>query len=767
MIVRGTADEAAHLDVCLSYAKDYVDGIFLTFNAPKGEAVHPACFEIAKKYNAVSVVKVWEDNFEEMRNFSFSQVPKKYDYILWLDADDALRNGDVMRSVVLANKKDCYSMWYQYDFDEYKRPYIVHQNVRVVKNDGTFLWKGVLHESITSNRDVKPWLIKGADVLHLSDTKRFEENKVRNLRIALKQRDENPKDPRSYYNTGNAYVGNSQYDKALEEFSVFKMTTQSGEERYIAHLRCAEANWHLGKRFQALDELRFAIGLKPWYPDAYVKMGMMLVNMKRYEEAVQYLGLSLQFKPPYHSIVVYNPREYDFEPINLLGIAYFEMNKMEDSLKYFELCLKIYPKDERLISLVEDLRTKVAQNKEMQALAEELRALSLPKFKARIETLKPQERSHPEICHVINTRIIKKKSSGKEVVIFCGYTAHEWTPKVQEETGVGGSEEAVIELAKRWKKAGYDVTVFNSCGYKEQEYDGVVYKPFWMWNYRDKIDTLILWRHPIMAQHAPNAKRVIVDMHDVLSEAEFTQDRLEHIDYVCVKTEAHADCFPSIPKEKIRILPNGIEPPSDEKVEKSPMLIINTSSADRSLSAALDIFEKVKKEVPEARMVWAYGWETFDAVNSERKEQMEWKATMQKRMKELGVNEAGRLNKEEIISLYKEGAIFLYPTEFYEIFCISAVKAQLYGAFPICTDFAALNEVVHWGDVVHSKKTIKDWSAPYQFDFAAVSLVDIFAEKVILRLKGGVVQIPDIVRENIINDYSWDRVSDEWTKLFT
>jgi hypothetical protein len=105
-------------------------------------------------------------------------------------------------------------MWYQYDFDAYKRPYIVHQKVRIVRNDGSFSWMGRLHESLTANRQVDTHLLIGCDVLHLSTPAHFEANKERNLRIALRGKEEAPNDPRSYWNTGNAYHGNAQFPRS-------------------------------------------------------------------------------------------------------------------------------------------------------------------------------------------------------------------------------------------------------------------------------------------------------------------------------------------------------------------------------------------------------------------------------------------------------------------------------------------------------------------------------------------------------------------------
>jgi glycosyltransferase involved in cell wall biosynthesis len=147
------------------------------------------------------------------------------------------------------------------------------------------------------------------------------------------------------------------------------------------------------------------------------------------------------------------------------------------------------------------------------------------------------------------------------------------------------------------------------------------------------------------------------------------------------------------------------------------MLLVNTSSPDRSLSTLLRLYARVKERVPGAKLEWAYGWDVFDVVHGNNNTIMGWKAEQLKRMDELGVVNRGRVSHREVADMYKRARVFAYPTEFAEIDCISARKAQAAGAIPITTDFAALDETVQFGVKVHSKKNKDNWNGPYQFDF--------------------------------------------------
>ncbi len=62
------------------------------------------------------------------------------------------------------------------------------------------------------------------------------------------------------------------------------------------------------------------------------------------------------------------------------------------------------------------------------------------------------------------------------------------------------------------------------------------------------------------------------------------------------------------------------------------------------------------------------------------------------KVKDLGVTEHGRVSHEVLADKYLESKVWAYPTEFPEIFCITAVKANLAGCKPVITDVAALAE---------------------------------------------------------------------------
>jgi len=767
LIVKGTDDEAELLDRCLDNVAPYVDGIFITSTYKKGEKPNQRVKEVAESYGATVSTFEWVKDFAAARNFNFSQVPKEYDYIMWCDADDVWRGLDKLKPTILENKMvDIFAFWYLYDFDANRRPTVVHKKSMIIKNDGCAKWVGKLHEDLIENRSCNVKFVEGIERMHLSTTERFIAAQKRNVEVSEGDLEENPNDPRTYWNLANSYLGAGEHEKAKDTFEFFIEKSGSHEEKYLAQMRLGIIWDSIGNKKEALKNLQIAIGMRPDYPDAYLHIGEVCFKHKMFDLAEMYLLTGLVKKPPYHSIMVYNPRDYDYNPMMLLAKVYLEQSKPHLALPMLKGCLKIYPDNKHIKTFIEEMEMeKSRMDKVLEILSELRKETDLNKIKEELDKIPLDLKSHPAICQLRNEKFIKTESSGKDLVYYCGRNTHTWNPDLFKTSGFGGSEEAVYNLAKEWAKKGWNVTVYNSCGEQEMKRDGVTYKPFWEWNYRDKQDVTVLWRHPRPVDYEINSTKVYVDLHDVVPPGEFTEKRLEKIDKVFVKTKFHRSLFPNIPDNKIAVIPNG-QYLYEATAEKEQYLIVNTSSPDRSMGAVPELFKRIKEQVPEAKMEWAYGWNNFVTAHKEDDEKMAWMGKINKEMEEAGIVNRGRVTQEEVAKMYARANVMLYPTEFAEIDCITVKKAQGMGCVPVCTDFAALDESVQHGVKVHSNKTKDTWSEPYQFSF------EVTDEKMKQEIVDGVVKLlkkPIGDREEMkkwAKRYDWDKIALEWEEIY-
>lgn len=754
MIVAPTDDEAKLLDRCLESVAPFVDEICLTIT---GE--NKACEEVAEKYKAKVSHFEWVDHYAKARNFNFSQATG--DWILWLDCDDVLKGGEFLSAIVGESKLlNAIICDYLYEFDADGDCIVRHQKTRLIKNDGSQEWAGKLHEDFKVNRQVEVGRTEQITVEHYPAKSDIEDTIARNIRISTEGIKEEPQDPRSWWNYACSLMMAGKTKESIDNFYKFIEMSNSEEERYIAWDRIGYMYKTLGHFDEAVHCELMALSLRPWYPDAWVALGEIYYRTNKLDHAKFYLLEGLKLKPPVTEIIAWNPRIYDFVPLRLLAKVYYENKQPKEALQCIQTVRKLFPKNKELIRVEAELTKEVGDIADLESRLEKVKtATSKEQIKEILDSVPVDLQNHPMVTHLRNIHFIKTHTSGKEVAIYCAHTNMNWGPD-SVKTGIGGSEEAVINLSKRWADEGFDVTVYASCGHKEFVQDGVTWKPFWTFNHRDKFDTLILWRTPIFCDIELNAKRILIDMHDVISEAEFTPERLKKIDKIMVKSKAHRELFPHIPDEKFEVVPNGIDPKHfDCVVKREPFRLLNTSSPDRGLSTAIDIFRLVKQQVPEAEFHWFYGWNVFDAAYSDNESQMEWKNNLVKKMEETnGFFIHERVGHEEIAQEYQKAKVFFYPTEFYEIHCISAAKAQAGGAIPIVTDVAALKETVQFG-----------WKLPYQDIYSNKVGQKVIADTVVNLLRNNTNE-PGADKEMMQwakDKYNWENVAKLWSKLFS
>lgn len=127
----------------------------------------------------------------------------------------------------------------------------------------------------------------------------------------------------------------------------------------------------------------------------------------------------------------------------------------------------------------------------------------------------------------------------------------------------------------------------------------------------------------------------------------------------------------------------------------------------RGLECLLDMWPKIRERVPDATLDVYYGWESWLALQGPD----DFYERMEKQFKVLssqGVTVHGRVSHDELARAMRSTQVWAYPTEFTEIHCITALKAQEAGCYPVVTDVGALAETVQSGVKIHTKKIYTD-----------------------------------------------------------
>jgi glycosyltransferase involved in cell wall biosynthesis len=163
----------------------------------------------------------------------------------------------------------------------------------------------------------------------------------------------------------------------------------------------------------------------------------------------------------------------------------------------------------------------------------------------------------------------------------------------------------------------------------------------------------------------------------------------------------------------------------------------------RGLKCLLRMWPEIRKQVPDATLSVYYGWESWVAFQGKDDFYQEMEEAFET-LKDHGVTVHGRVSHIELAQAMREIQVWAYPTEFEEIHCITALKAQEAHCYPVVTGVAALKETVQCGDIIQTRKIYSDQYKQKKFIEAVVSA-----------LKEGKTGVP-------VKDSSWSDVADVW-----
>lgn len=685
-----------------------VDKVFITITCKEGDPRGDKVKKVAESVKAEISYFEWTGDFAAARNYNFSQVSQEYGWIMWLDCDDIVKNSDNIQ-LLLDKTTDVMSgiiLPYLYDFDEDQECTVRHNKYRIIRNDGSFKWQGLyLHEDLVEQREVLPYFSKDVLICHLTNATRVNDSIKRNVEITTKAIKDFPKDPKAYWNHANALYMNGQLDEAIDTFFRFIEISGSEEEVYMAWDRISKIYFFQRKLEYAVEASLEALRIRPWYPDAYFSLAQCYYDTQKFRHAKEMLLTGLQKEPPELTAIVWNPRDYDYNPLNLLAKTYMKLGQPKEATQILEKMVKMFPKKKQLQPWYEELKKLSEEDDEVNKICKDiLKAKNKTEIKKLIDSAPDRLKSHPKLCTVRNAHFFKTESTGKDISIYCFQTAEDWNPDLIKKTGSGGSEEAVVNMAKGLGELGWNVNVYNSCGPHKLKYGKVTYYPFWEFNPKDKTDILISWRTPMVYSHELNAKQKYVWLHDTLPQNEFTNKRLNNLDKIFVLSDYHRSLYPSLPDDKFILSSNGVDisqfdntacpncgndklvrheeiycdkcgyhhydESKFQKIKKIPGRLIYTSAPERGLETLLTLWPRIKEQVPEATLAVYYGWNTWDSVYQSDPQQQEWKKRIERLLEQDGiVTKYERITHDKIAEEMLKAEIFAYPTEFTEINC--------------------------------------------------------------------------------------------------
>jgi glycosyltransferase involved in cell wall biosynthesis len=295
----------------------------------------------------------------------------------------------------------------------------------------------------------------------------------------------------------------------------------------------------------------------------------------------------------------------------------------------------------------------------------------------------------PEILADFRALFPPRDTSPYDVVVYCGHLSIVWDPT---STSLGGSEQAVVQLTRCWHALGYTVAVYGRFPFDSRCVEGVLYEHWSRFRVQRDYATLILWRlfgmHPLLSLPALKATRLIVDLHDNLSEGyTCVRQYIDRIDTVAVKSAFHARCLAFVvgqdvvPPHKLKVVPNGIRveqfSTAPEGVTREPYRFCYCSCYTRGVLPFLKhTWPIIRALEPRAEFHMYYGRESI-------KDQA-MLAQLEIAINQPGVIDHGRCGVRAVVEEKYRSSLHVYFTSsLAEIDCISIRESLVAGCIPV------------------------------------------------------------------------------------
>lgn len=699
----------------------------------------------------------WINDFSHKRNFLASKVTSEYYFRM--DTDDDLESPELIPELMSAA--------YQHNIDVLHVPYIYardkagncvakHWRETIIKRRTDVYWKKTIHENIFAEDEKAIRIVRDprVKIIHNIDDAHVQKSGTRNFEILMEEfkRDGENTDPRTIAYLGRMLQGFGQWEKAI--LCLENLVQRSGwdDDKYFAWVQMSQCYQQLGKYKQALGCAREALAMNTKFPDAYLQMGFVYLAQKDYQKAVDWIMPGIVRPEPDTSMVI-DPSFYGYKAKLNAAIALLGKGDVAMACQYYAQAYKLSPTDpevKKWEATFQEAQDNDMYVKSLSTMVSYISRYDRPKLAELAKSIPPYTLKDERVCAIRNQIIPPQTWADNSVVIYCGNAWEDWSP-ISVMRGIGGSEEAVIYLSKELTRLGYKVTVYNQCGDIGGVFDGVEYKNYFEFNAQDKYNILIGWRMDTISH--VSAKFKAIWLHDVPQDGMFTEQTVKGIDKVIVLSEYHKTLLPSvIPPQKVFVSTNGINLPDFEKntAIREPKRMIYTSSYDRGLQHLLQMWPEVKNAVPDATLHVFYGWNTYDKMLEVGARSAKYKTAMVELMKQDGVTDHGRVGHRQLVKEFQKSGVWVYPSHFEEISCISAMKAQAAGCVPVCTDYAALAETVKAG--VKVKGSTIDGEVCESFK---KSLIEVLQDE---KRQG-------LLREEVLQHkatFGWDRVASLW-----
>lgn len=291
MIVK---NEQRYLRQCIKSVEDIIDEIVVVDTGSTDDTI-----QIAKNYGAKLYEIPWENNFSKARNIAVSHVDS--DWILLLDADEILEetSKQTLLTFIRTTKEDgAYFQIYNYKDKEQGKNYMIHNGIRLFRNNQGYLYEGKIHEQVVreyhGNRGKTKFPKIPVIVHHYGYLEKVVEEKDkrgRNMPIIMQEIEHHPDNPYLLDCLGNEYNSLGDTKKAIELYEKVLLKKEEGAS---------------------------------YLPGLYLRLSVCYIKEKEFEKAIE---IAYEAKNQYLQYMDYN---------YILALAWYELKEYKNAINQLQ-----------------------------------------------------------------------------------------------------------------------------------------------------------------------------------------------------------------------------------------------------------------------------------------------------------------------------------------------------------------------------------------------------------------------------------------------
>lgn len=333
MIVRDEEDVLAR---CLESVSDVVDEIIIVDTGSVDRTK-----EIAAEFTDKIYDFLWCDDFSAARNFAFSKGTGEY--LMWMDADDILPEGEKRKFFDLKETLDkdlCDMVMMVYDAAEQSA--FSYYRERLIRNCSQAVWRGCVHEVIVPFGEVR---YADIHIIHRKETKAYSD---RNLRIYEKMLSQGRRlDAREQFYYGRELFAHGHYRTAAAVFEGFLKDPTAWLENKLEAVRFLSYSLQAeGEVERALDTLLQGLRLAPPTGELCCDLGRYFYERNEWETAAFWYESALHAEKRTEKGAFVQGDCYGYLPCIQLCVCHDRLGEWELAKMYNEMAGVLKPGDE-------------------------------------------------------------------------------------------------------------------------------------------------------------------------------------------------------------------------------------------------------------------------------------------------------------------------------------------------------------------------------------------------------------------------------------